>query len=217
MTRKRLTSFAAALTGGILLGVIALALVPRVVGLSTFTVLSGSMRPTLGVGDVVIDEHVAPRAVRPGDVVSFEDSSRGGALVTHRVRSAQRVGDRIAFVTRGDANNVDERWSVRADGRIGRVRWHVPKVGYVLHALGSSTGRMLLITLPAILLILLELRGAIGTIFSREERTSGDRTSVRPPTLVPDQCVRTRSSSPVPVSTTSRTSASRSRATRWWS
>ena len=35
------------------------------------------------------------------------------------------------MVTRGDANDAPERWTVPTGGEIGRVSYHVPKVGYV--------------------------------------------------------------------------------------
>ena len=172
MRWHRLIGLLSALAVGAVLGLVALAVVPRLAGLSPLTVLSGSMRPALGVGDVVIDEHIAPGAAQPGDIVSFEDRTRGGKLVTHRVRSVRRVGARVAFVTRGDANTTDERWSVPAGGSIGRVRWRVPKVGYVLHTLGSRPGRLGLVVVPAVLLMLLEVSGLVAVLRPRPASAS---------------------------------------------
>ena len=147
---------------GVLVGLGALVTVPRLAGITPFTVLTGSMQPALGVGDVVLSERRAPMDVRPGDVVTFNDPSRDGALVTHRVESMRRHDARIAFVTKGDANDVSEEWSVAADGRIGRAVVSVPKVGYVLHWAGTREGKLGLVALPAALLVLLELIGLLG-------------------------------------------------------
>lgn len=146
---------------GVIAGLALLVTAPRLVGVTPFTVLSGSMTPTLGVGDVVLDERVAPADVRRGDIVTFPDASRGGAMVTHRVERMWRTGADVSFVTRGDANTAGEEWRVPAGGKLGRVRMAVPKVGWVLHRAGSREGRLALVALPAALLVLLELGGLL--------------------------------------------------------
>ena len=155
------TTFALWCALGVLAGLIALVTVPRLVGMTPFTILSGSMTPALAVGDVVVDEHIAPADARPGDIVTFPDRTRDGALVTHRVRSIRREGGSVSFVTQGDANSITERWSAPADGRIGRVVLSVPKVGYPLQWARSREGRIGLIVVPALALLLLELGGVL--------------------------------------------------------
>jgi len=147
---------------GVLVGLVALVTVPRAVGVTPFTVLTGSMEPALAPGDVVLSRSSAPLDVRPGDVVTFHDPSRDGELVTHRVESMRRSGAAVTFVTKGDANEVSEQWSVAADGTIGRAVVNVPKVGHVLQRAGTREGKLLLIALPAGLLVLLELVGLAG-------------------------------------------------------
>ena len=147
---------------GVVVGLGALVTVPRAAGVTPFTVLTGSMQPAFAPGDVVLSERTPPLSVRPGDVVTFHDPSRDGELVTHRVESMRHAGSRVAFVTKGDANDVSERWSVSADGHIGRAVLGVPKVGHVLHAAGTREGKLGLIAVPAALLVLLELVGLMG-------------------------------------------------------
>jgi hypothetical protein len=74
----------------------------------------------------------------------------------------RRTGPLVRFVTKGDANDVPERWSVAADGRIGRATVSVPKVGHVLHFASSRDGKLALIAIPAGLLVLLEVVGLLG-------------------------------------------------------
>jgi hypothetical protein len=61
-------------------------------------------------------------------------------------------------VTKGDANNSVERWTVPATGRIGRVQLRIPKIGYPLVYAHSRLGLIGLVAAPALLLCLLELR-----------------------------------------------------------
>jgi len=149
------TAWAAA---GFLFGLLAAAGLPGLLGLRSLTVLSGSMRPTLGVGDVVVVERIDPREARVGDVVSFTDPEDPRRILTHRVRDLAVEGPSVAFVTKGDANTAPERWRVPVTGTIGRVVYRVPLVGYLLVWAGSRAGRLLLVALPALALAAIELR-----------------------------------------------------------
>ena len=127
-------------------------------GWRPLAVLSGSMAPTLETGDEIIVRPVAPVALHVGDIVTYNDPSRGNVLVTHRVRDVRVTKDTVHVITRGDANDGSERWSVAAGGRVGRVAYRVPQLGYVTVAAGTPLGRILLVVLPAILLGVCEIR-----------------------------------------------------------
>ncbi len=94
-------------------------------------VLSGSMEPQLHVGDIAIVERIEPLDARTGDIVTFRDPAQP-RLITHRVRNMQVKGDQVIFTTRGDANNLSERWQVKKTGEISRIMYTVPKLGHVL-------------------------------------------------------------------------------------
>lgn len=143
---------------GIGLGLGLAVLAPAVAGYRSFTVLSGSMEPALRVGDVVMDEPVAARDVRPGDVVTFPDPGQGGRLITHRVEALRVSGATAEVTTRGDANNAVERWSIPAAGHVGRVVYRLPMLGYVLVGARSPLGRLALVVLPALGLGLMGVR-----------------------------------------------------------
>ena len=138
-------------------GLLGLAGAPRLVGLQSFTVMSGSMEPTISTGDVVVERRIHPLQAHIGDIVTFKDQTRGGELVTHRVRSMRVRGPMVSFVTRGDANTGSEHWTVRAGGTIGRVAYHLPRIGYALVWTRLPIARILLVVVPALLLAVLEL------------------------------------------------------------
>jgi signal peptidase len=131
---------------------------PALAGYRSFTVLTGSMVPALQVGDLVVDEPIAPLDIRPGDVITFPDPEQRGRLITHRARGI-RVRDGVVEVTtKGDANNAVERWSIAVTGRVGRVVYRLPWLGYVLVSARSRPGRIALLVLPALGLGLLGVR-----------------------------------------------------------
>jgi signal peptidase len=155
----------AGLAVGLLLAVVA----PRAIGWRALTVVSGSMTPTVRVGDVVVTRPEAPAHAAPGDVVTFVDPERNGRLVTHRVVRVHPVGSHVDFVTRGDANTASERWSVAAGGRIGVVQYRVPYVGRLILIVASACGRTGLIAIPALLWGALTLR----SLWRQREDTTG--------------------------------------------
>ena len=145
---------------------------PFVIGHRSFTVLSGSMEPAIATGDIVVDDSIAPVDARVGDVVTFSDPTNSGRMITHRVRSVRADGGQVNFVTKGDANNAVERWSVAGNGRIGRVVYRVPMLGYAL-ARTRRLGAIFLVAIPALLLGAYELVRIWRTPAPPKETTGG--------------------------------------------
>jgi signal peptidase I len=120
------------LTGAVVLVVIAA--VAMVLGLIRFTVIdSGSMRPTLNPGDVVVlrSEHQAQ--MRVGQIVAFHPPGEARLTVIHRVRSVRHTRHGIVFRTKGDANNAGDPWRAQVLGNtVWREQDAVPWLGYLV-------------------------------------------------------------------------------------
>jgi signal peptidase len=117
------------------------------------------MTPTLGVGDVIFEQRVAPPQVKIGDVITFPAPDHKGKTFTHRVVSIKlQPNGRVAFVTQGDANPSTESWAVKADGTLGLARFRIGKLGYITNRAGSRMGRLALIVIPVLLLGIYEFR-----------------------------------------------------------
>ncbi|HEX8086512.1 MAG TPA: signal peptidase I [Solirubrobacteraceae bacterium] len=132
-------------TGSALSGALLAALIAGVIvvaggaalGVAPHVELSDSMAPTLRAGDVLWLDRIAASDAKVGDVVAFDDPDRH-AVVLHRVQRIRADRDRLAFTTRGDANNASERWSVPRDGRLGRyVGVRIPEAGRAVSALAG--------------------------------------------------------------------------------
>jgi signal peptidase len=135
---------------GFALGILIVIVAPFALGMRSLSVMSGSMEPAIRTGDVIVDEWIPPRDARVGDVVSFNDPSRGSVVLTHRVTRVRRHGDQVDFVTRGDANTGVERWSAPANGRIGRVAYRVPHAGFLMVFTRTPGGKLLFLVIPAL-------------------------------------------------------------------
>lgn len=143
--------------GGFCFALLLASVAPMAIGMRAYTVRSGSMTPAIRTGDIVVSEPISPTEAHVGDIVTFKDPSGSGRLITHRARAISAQGKVVRFVTRGDANNSFERWSVPMNGQIGRVVYRVPAIGYPLTWIGSGVGRIGLIVIPAIALLVLGL------------------------------------------------------------
>jgi signal peptidase len=112
----------------------AVGVVPALTGASTYTVLSGSMRPSLPVGTVVVDRTVPVERIAVGDVITFlahEPDTTATRIVTHRVVG---IDPGPVLHTKGDANaTADPGGTVAADVR-GQLWYSVPLVGMVSSA-----------------------------------------------------------------------------------
>jgi signal peptidase len=117
-------------------------------------VLSGSMRPAMQPGDVVVTERVAISELRVRDVVVFHPPNEGDRLTVHRIVKLAVKGGTTSISTWGDANPVADATVSSLSGttayRVARV---VPLVGYPAMWLRNGGRGLLAIGLGVILLI----------------------------------------------------------------
>ncbi|QXE35827.1 signal peptidase I [Streptomyces sp. GMY02] len=98
-----------------------------VLGWTAGVVQSGSMRPALAPGDVVLYQP-PPRDRTPevGHIVLTEDPTRPNRLLTHRV---YHVLPNKSLITKGDANSAPDSTPVRPAALQGVARLRVPWIG----------------------------------------------------------------------------------------
>ncbi|MBU6347483.1 MAG: signal peptidase I [Actinomycetales bacterium] len=75
-------------------------------------VLSDSMQPAFGRGDILLVKPVAKNQVKRGDVVVLPIQGEPGSRFAHRIISAQKTNGRIEIQTKGDANSVMDPWTL---------------------------------------------------------------------------------------------------------
>jgi signal peptidase len=131
---------------------------PSVFGYSAMSVLTGSMRPYLEPGDMIIDKAIDADEVKVGDVLTYR---LGSSIVTHRVTEIIAKDGNLLFETRGDANNTDDSRPVTEDQLIGKVILRVPYGGYVARFIRSPIGLMIFIVIPVAMMLIGELMKGI--------------------------------------------------------
>lgn len=126
---------------GILILSILLFVIPRFFGVKLFCVLSGSMEPTYGVGDLLYAVPTKMEEIKPGDVITFMTNSQS-VVVTHRVVKIDE--DKQVLYTKGDANNVIDGNPTAYENVIGVVRFSIPEIGKLLQLISTKQGRLIL-------------------------------------------------------------------------
>ena len=161
---RRFTKFAKAtvLASGLILGlavglalVMAAATLPSVLGYVPMVVLSGSMEPTLKVGDVAIARRVDPTTIHLGDVATY---TANNSMITHRVVGIELQASGPEFHFKGDNNPTGDPQSIAASRVVGRVYYRIPWMGYFIIFASTMMGKLVLILIPFIGFILLTVR-----------------------------------------------------------
>lgn len=111
-------------------------------GYKSFVVLSGSMEPSIRIGDLVVVHQQIEYL--PHDVITF--NSENGHIVTHRVVS----NNGGSIVTKGDANRTEDDGLIEPRSIIGRVVFSVPQAGRLVGYAKSPFGILLLIAFPVL-------------------------------------------------------------------
>jgi len=125
----------------------------KVFGHPVMTIISGSMNPTIPVGDIVVDAPVtAAQAshLHVGQIISFRAAPGSAEIVTHRIVAVRVQNGAVSYITKGDANNSADSTPRPASDVIGLYHFSIPRGGYVLVAM--HTPRVLIMLLASALL-----------------------------------------------------------------
>ena len=173
----------------------------RVVGLTPYAVLSGSMEPTYHVGSMIYVRKVAPEDVQIGDPITFvvnEDL----LVATHRVVDIavettgtetvkdEETGEETTvevpldepayyYQTKGDANADVDGAPVYYKNLIGEPVFSVPYLGYLSSALQTKKGMILGVTAALVLLLLLFMPDILRSA-DESDKKSGKKTGKKP-------------------------------------
>ncbi len=133
---------------------------PEVFGYSQYIVTTGSMEPEIPAGSIILVK--AQEQYELGDVVTFRDSQ--GLTVTHRLMG--RVSGQ--FITKGDANNVEDSELLAPENILGKVQMVVggsssKALGSMVTFLRSPFGLLVLLAAGVLLIKLPDWAGALKT------------------------------------------------------
>jgi len=133
-------------------------------------VLTGSMEPAIPVGGVVIIKPEKYEAIQVGDIICFKFSE--STLITHRVVAINEEG----FITKGDANEENDPKTVKKEDLVGKVALILPLAGYIGSFIQTPLGFILFLFIPAVSIILYEVRNIIFELKKNKKPPSTNLT-----------------------------------------
>ena len=129
--------------------------VPNVAGTLPLIVLTDSMYPVIESGDLIICHTEEPENIQVGDVIAFFDpAGNGSSIVTHRVVEVTEQDGKIAWRTKGDNNNTEDRLPVPADKLVAVYEdTRLPGFGKVALFMQTTPGLIVCVVCPILRLV----------------------------------------------------------------
>ena len=137
---------------------------PTFFGIAFAVVASGSMEPTIAVGDVIVTK--AQESYAEGDIVTYRDGS--GGTITHRILS---ISD-DAFIAKGDANTAQDG-EASLDAIVGKVVAVWAGAGNVVTFFQSPLGLLAVLAAGVVIWLLTDILTGIGRNKKDEEQRDG--------------------------------------------
>lgn len=138
---------------------------PYIFGYRVLKVISSSMQPTIQDGTCIVIQKVDTKDIQVGDIITFVSDAPDieGYLNTHRVSNIIRDGEsgELLYITKGDAYEVEDDYSVEASQIVGRYVGALP-FGNVIYQLtmflSNRTNYFVVIMIPLLLCCLSYIR-----------------------------------------------------------
>lgn len=127
---------------------------------SLYTIISGSMLPTIKVYDVVVNLRIDdPSQLHEGDVITFISQSKinYGDTITHRINKITYDNGTYYFTTKGDNNLVPDESPVEFSNIIGKVILKIPQLGQAQFFLLKQGPKLFIVLIPSFGILIYDL------------------------------------------------------------
>lgn len=127
--------------------------IPKIFGVTSLEVLSGSMLPTYEIGDHLVIKEVDINNLEKGDVITFRN--KDNVVITHRIFSKEEKNGEVLIETKGDNNNTVDNEKLSKNNIIGKVMFNFA----LLRIIDQMTSRpMLLIGVILVIIAIMLVR-----------------------------------------------------------
>ena len=127
----------------------------RLIGVTPYTVLSGSMEKAIHVGSLIYTVKPDPSELKVGDVITY--TLENGTVVTHRIVELlpdEEDPSYVRFRTKGDNNETADGDPVLPENILGKMLFTVPLLGYAAWFVQNPPGSYIVIGIGIILVLL---------------------------------------------------------------
>jgi len=121
-----------------------------------YSVMSGSMEPTIGVGSMIISQPVSNYHV--DNIITYQNLESTNQTTTHRIVEITEEDGATRYYTKGDANDGIDGNYITDDKIIGKYLFNIPYLGYLIGYIKTLPGLVLIIIIPATIIIYEEVK-----------------------------------------------------------
>lgn len=111
-----------------------------------FLVQSGSMEPSIMVGDLILVKKQS--SYSQNEVITFQNQNQ--RITTHRINEIKNG----SIITKGDANRVEDNDLINQEQILGKVVLVLPKLGFLVAFAKTLPGLIILVLIPSLILII---------------------------------------------------------------
>jgi signal peptidase len=114
---------------------------------------TGSMFPAIKPGSVIFVQKTTSYKIN--DIITFQSDP---ISTTHRIYKIVNRNGKDYFVTKGDRNDALDNYLISHENIIGKVKYTMPYLGFLLTFLKTKLGLYLFIFLPTLSIIIIEVK-----------------------------------------------------------
>lgn len=122
---------------------------PSLFGYKNFIELTGSMKPTLNEGDIIITKEA--KEINKNDIISFKIDN---SVVTHRVFEIYKENGKEYYITKGDANSDTDPELLDKENIEGKYCFKIPFIGKIILFFQKPVGLIILFVIFLIALVI---------------------------------------------------------------
>src|SRR3989344_3374019 len=152
----------------------AAAIVP-LFGNNALIVRSGSMEPTVAVGDLIVTKVQKTLTYKVGDIISFKNQDK---VISHRIIGLENQNGQVFYKTKGDANKNEDQGLVAESAIIGKAYFRLPYLGKLIAFTKTSAGFAVAVIFPALLVITFEIQNIFKEI--KKQKTGPSNSQEQP-------------------------------------
>lgn len=147
--------------------------IPSLFGYSPFSILTGSMEPTLNPGDIALCKKIDDNTeLKENDIITFKSNIKGKKVfITHRINTIAKQEDgTVLITTKGDNNDVSDSTPLKREDVVAKYdNKKIILLGYFITFISNKYVFFFLIIIPLAILFIMELVDLIKQLVQNAE------------------------------------------------
>ena len=126
--------------------------IPNVFGYKILQVMSGSMSGEFETGDTILIKEIKNESdLKIGDVITYRIEKN--TMVTHRIVNITKIGEKLNYTLKGDANNIEDSEKVIFSNIEGIYVRKLNLIGKLINFMQKPYGMVIIFMTPIFLIL----------------------------------------------------------------